>query len=164
MKKNLLFYFLIFISLVLSYKYVCLREKCDDLKNKTQNLKTTRLLFEKLSCKNKQLQDEFNTCCLPHKKTIALMEGLIDKNTWNEFAHDWCPASEEITARFCNAKNRFYQGHLSFFAFPEEIPSLMQQLSQLPAWPFSLSIKRKFSFNPILQVTIEYFFASSDEA
>ena len=161
MKKNLLFYFLIIVGFVLSHKYVCLRETCDELKIKTQNLKTTRLYFENLSIKNKQLQNDFNACCLPRKQTIALMEGLIDKNIWDEFAHDWCLAPEEIKTRFCNGQNCFYQGHLSFFAFPEEVFSCMQQLLQLPVWPFDISIKREFAFNPILQISIEYFFASS---
>ena len=75
MKKNLLFYVLLILSLVVSHKYVCLREKCDDLKLKTQNLETTRLSFKNLSIKNKQLQNEFKDWCRSHKQTIALMEG-----------------------------------------------------------------------------------------
>ena len=161
MKKNWLFYFLIIVGLILSHKYICLREKCDELKIKTHNLGTTRLFFENLSIKNKQLQNEFNACCRPHKQTIALMENLVDQNTWDEFAHDWCLAPEEIKTRFCNVQNHFYQGHLSFFSFPEEIFSCMQQLLQSPVWPFAISIERKFAFNPILQISIEYFFASN---
>ena len=111
----------------------------------------------------KQLQNDFNTCCLPRKQTVALMEGLIDQNTWDGFAHDWCLAPEEIKTRFCNAHNRFYQGHLSFFSFPEEISSCMQKLLKLPAWPFAISIKRKFAFNPILEIRIEYFFVSNNK-
>ena len=108
MKKNLLLCFLIIVGLILSHKYVCLREKCDELKLKTQNLGTTRLYFENLSIKNKQLQKDFNACCLPRKQTIALMEGLIDKNIWDEFAHDWCLAPEEIKTRFYNMQNHFF--------------------------------------------------------
>ena len=163
MKKNLLFYFFVIVSLILSYNYVCLKEKCDDLKIKTQGLQTTRLQFENLNVRNKQLQDAFNTCCLPREQTISLMEGLIDQNTWDGFAHDWCLAPEEIKTRFCNAQNRFYQGHLSFFSFPDEVSSCMQRLLQLPTWPFAISIKRRFTFNPILQITIEYFFVSSNK-
>ena len=160
MKKILLFYSLLILTLFVSHKYICLREKCDVLKIKTQTLEATRLSFKNLRIKNKKLQNEFNTYCLPHKQTIALMEGLIDQTTWDEFAHDWCPAPKEIKTRFCNSQNCFYQGHLSFFSFPEEIFSCLQQLLQLPVWPFALSIERKFAFNPILQLSIEYFFAS----
>ena len=164
MKKNLFICLLFVTSLILSHKYICLREKCDSLKNKTKSLEIVRSQFENLNIRNKQLQEDFSTCCLPHKQTIALMESLIDKNTWDEFAHDWCLAPKEIAARFCNTKNYFYQGHLSFFVFPEEIPACMQQLLQLPSWPFAISIKRKFSFNPILEVRIEYFFASGNKS
>lgn len=162
MKKSLFFYFLLIVSLILSQKYICLREKCDNLKNKTKNLEIVRSLFENLSIRNKQLKDNFNTYCLPRKQTIGLMESLVDKNTWDDFAHDWCLAPEEIKTRFCNTKNRFYQGHLSFFSFPEEISSCMQHLLQLPTWPFAISIKRKFTFNPILEIRIEYFFAAGN--
>ena len=153
--KNILF---------LSFKYIRLREKCDDFKNKTRNLEIIRSCFENLTIKNKQLQGEFAACCLPRKQILGLMEELIDKNTWDGFAHDWCLAPEEIKTRFCKTQNRFYQGYLSFFAFPEEISSCMQQLLQLPTWPFYLSIKRKFTFNPILQITIEYFFVTSNKS
>lgn len=163
MKKNLFIWFLFAVSLVLSYKYVGLREKCNDLKNKTRSLKTTRLYFENLSLKNKQLRNDFNACCLPHKQTIALMEGLVDQNIWDEFSHDWCLAPEEIKTRFCNTQNRFYQGHLSFFSFPEEVFSCMQQLLNLPIWPFDISIKREFTFNPILEIRIEYFFVTDNK-
>ena len=163
MKKNLLFYLLLVVGLILSHQYMCLKQKCDDLKYKTKSLTTIHSHFENLSIKNKQLQNDFNTCCLPRKQTVALMEGLIDQNTWDGFAHDWCLAPEEIKTRFCNAHNRFYQGHLSFFSFPEEISSCMQKLLQLPAWPFAISIKRKFAFNPILEIKIEYFFVSSNK-
>lgn len=163
MRKNVIFCFLVVISLVLTQKYLGLKDKCKDLRFKTKDLVKTESDFKILSNNGEKLKGEFNAQCLPQEKTIHLIESLVDKDLWDEFTHDWCSASKEIKARFCATPYSFYQGHLSFFSFPEEISKCLQQLLTYPVWPFILSIERKYPFNSILQVTIEYFFACNSE-
>lgn len=160
MKKNLFFYGLLIASLILSQRYFCLKNKCNDLKTKTKNLSNIRSNFEYLTLRNNTLKNEFDDQCFPLEQTVDLVENLVDKKTWDEFAHDQCLAPNAIKDRFCNTSNVFYQGHLSFFALPEQISNCMQTLSQVPVWPFTILIKRKQLFNPVLQITIEYFFAA----